>query len=575
MDETQTFFAEQIANRCMATADVQPIDLDNENPAHWLMDLRKVILTPAVLDRYASSFLEQHAAHYPFQVCGLETAAIPLVAAIVMKSQMIGTPVNGFYIKKSRKKSGLLSIIEGTVQNEKVILVDDILNSGNSFIRQVEVLEKLRAETPTLNKLAIVSVFSIVRFRNLDFYTYFSQRNIAVTSLLTLDDLHEHIKKTKPQLNVRNLPARIDEIPTPNNFEISWYWKGSKPNYFYVVPKSAPLVHDGKLYFGTDSGDFVCLNNATGELVWQYRVPFGSKKKLIFSSPCLVTIKKKTFVCFGAYDGNLYLLDAQTGTKKWIFMEADWIGSSPCFSEKLGLIFIGMEYGLFKKRGGVTAIDAATGKKVWEYRSEEFTHGSPIYSEKYNVVACGSNDKKLHVLSAKTGELIWDYETISEIKYAPCIDEKRGQIIFGGIGGDHEDSERGAIYVCDIKTGEPRFTYTDLHFGIYSTPIVYKNIIIVTSLDKIIHAFDVGTGKSVWKFATPARIFASPTIIDGRLYVGQNSGHLYELDPETGKVNSLTLVTERITNKIAHDPEMGMYFLPTFANEIYALTRKR
>ncbi|OGG61396.1 hypothetical protein A3C87_00210 [Candidatus Kaiserbacteria bacterium RIFCSPHIGHO2_02_FULL_49_34] len=570
MNKTQTFFAEKIANACITTADKQQIDLDNENPKHWLIDLRKATLSPEVLDCYATDFFERYADQYPFQVAGLETAAISLVAAIVMKSKMLNMPVNGFYIRKSRSKRGLLSMVEGEVQNKKVILVDDIMNSGNSFIRQIEVLEKLRVETPSLDNLSIASVFSIVRFRDHTHYSYFTDKNIDINSILDLNDLNPYIKESAPQLdlhNIKNITTRL----TPNNFTTAWHWKGSKPNYFYVIPKSSPLYFNKSLYFGTDSGHFTCLDSLTGKEKWSHLVPFGSKKKLIFSSPCLVHDRGESFICFGAYDGNLYLLNAETGKRKWIFMEADWIGSSPCFSEKLGLVFSGMEYGLFKKQGGVTAIDVHTGKKRWEYRSEYLTHGSPAYSQKYNIIACGSNDKYLHVLNAKTGELLWKHETILEIKYAPCIDEETGCIIFGGIGGNEQNDGRSTVYVCDIKTGHIRAQYNDLYFGIYSTPMLYKNLVIVTGLDKCIHAFHRDTGEAAWKYETPARIFASPIIIDDRLYIGQNSGHFYEINPETGQVTSLSHFTERITNKAAYDPETNTFFVPTFANEIYAI----
>ena len=570
MNETQTFFAERIANTCVVTSDMQQIDLADSNQNRWLIDLRKITLNPEMLDRYTTAFFDRYADQYPFQVAGLETAAIPLVAAIVLKSHVLGTPVNGFYIKKSRKKHGLLSMIEGNVQNEKVILVDDSMNSGDSFLRQVEVLEKLRIDNPLFDKLNIAALFSIVCYRNLSYYSYFTKKGIRVGSLLTLDDLSVYIKKYVPQLNIRNITNSATKL-TPNMFSMVWQWKGSQPNYFYVVPKSTPLYFNKSLYFGTDSGHFVCLDSATGNMKWSYLVPFGSKKKLIFSSPCIVSSGNTTYVCFGAYDGNLYLLDAETGERTWMFMEADWIGSSPCFSEKLGLVFVGMEYGLLKKRGGISAIDAATGKKTWEYRSEHLTHGSPAYSQKYNIIACGSNDKYMHVLNAKTGELLWKYKTAVEIKYAPVIDEEHGCVVFGGIGGDEMHGSRSAVYVCDIKTGHIRAQYNDIYFGIYSTPVVYKDLVIVTSLDKCIHAFQRDTGKAVWKYETHARIFSSPIIVDGKLYVGQNSGYFYEIDPETGDVTSISRFTERITNKAAYDPETNTFFVPTFANEIYAI----
>jgi hypothetical protein len=69
--------------------------------------------------------------------------------------------------------------------------------------------------------------------------------------------------------------------------------------------------------------------------------------------------------------------------------------------------------------------------------------------------------------------------------------------VFGGIGGEQNNEDRSKIYVCDIKTGEIKFTYDELYFGIYSTPIIYKNICIVAGLDKCLHAFDINNGKQI------------------------------------------------------------------------------
>lgn len=533
----------------------------------WIFDFRQIILRPKILDIYSEIFFEMHKDQYPFQVAGLETASIPLISAIVMKSIQKGIPVNGFFIRKSRKKSGLLNRVEGNINNEKIIIVDDVMNTGGSIMRVVEVLEQLTNEGLVTAK--IVEVFTILKYRDDNQYTYFHMKGIKVKSLFELNDFSN-------SLHVSNFLVKEKKI-IPNNFDILWNFASPKPNYFYVVPKSAPLYSDGKVFFGTDSGNFICLDSLTGKPRWKYLVPFGAERKLIFSSPC---IDSTGTVYFGAYDGNLYALDAETGKRKWVFMEADWIGSSPCVSEKLGQVYVGLEFGLFKKRGGVVAVDRKTGEKVWEYRSEALTHGSPAYSEKYNVVCCGSNDKIMHVLNAKTGKLIWKFETICEIKHAPLIDEKRGLIIFGGIGWGIDNEEKSKIYVCDIRSGKLKYTYDEINFGIYSIPIIFNDLVIITSIDKCVHAFNINNGKQVWKFNTGTRIFSSPVIIRwgenvDRLYVGSNNGRLYELDPLTGVATSITIVTERITNKVAYDKERKIVFLPTFANEIYALARKK
>ena len=51
----------------------------------WLFDFRNILLQPELLNRYAEIFWQLYVSRYPFQVCGMESAAISLVSAIVMK----------------------------------------------------------------------------------------------------------------------------------------------------------------------------------------------------------------------------------------------------------------------------------------------------------------------------------------------------------------------------------------------------------------------------------------------------------------------------------------------------------
>src|SRR5439155_255700 len=59
--------------------------------------------------------------------------------------------------------------------------------------------------------------------------------------------------------------------------------------------------------------------------------------------------------------------------------------------------------------------------------------------------------------------------------------------------------------------------------------------VIVGGRDKAIHAIDAASGKSVWTFATRARVDSSPAVAGGRVYVGSSDGKLYVLDAATGK----------------------------------------
>lgn len=101
----------------------------------FLWDLRETLLRDEAL-ACCCVLLHRRARPYPVRwIGGMETAAIPIVAGILMVNQVLGgPPLNGFYIRKARKADGLCRLLEGPrpPREERVLLVDDILNKGVS-----------------------------------------------------------------------------------------------------------------------------------------------------------------------------------------------------------------------------------------------------------------------------------------------------------------------------------------------------------------------------------------------------------------------------------------------------------
>lgn len=527
----------------------------------WLMDFRRVIFKKHVLEAVADAFWETFKDKAPIQICGLETAALPIVSAVALRQPSSFTePMTAFFMRKSRKKDGLMRMIEGTPADTSVpvVLVDDILNSGKTFIRQVEVLEELG--------YTVTAIWGILRFRDESFYSYFQEKNIAVHSLFELDDFSE-------SLGVSNLNYQPPPPPAMP-FSIEWKFASKKPNYFYVVPKSNPVIDDERVYVGSDSGFFWAINQKDGTTAWSYKVGFHAKGKSIFSSPAFA----QNTVFFGAYDGNVYALDATTGKRKWIFWEADYIGSSPAVAPDLGLVFVGLEFGLIKRRGGIAALDMETGKKKWEFPMTSYTHSSPYYIQSKKQVVVGGNDGIVYLFDAKTGKLQWEFATGTpseeeqmkgfsrfDIKESFAYDAQHDLIIFG-----NSDAK---VFALNRKTGKVAWCFDEAEFGYIATPTIYKDSAIIGSLDKNVYCLDLGTGEKQWSWNAGARIFASPTIINDKLYIGSNTGRLTELDPVTGKELAFITVPERITNTVVYNTKTKRYFLPTFANEIYCLQR--
>jgi outer membrane protein assembly factor BamB/orotate phosphoribosyltransferase len=537
------FLREAIRKHVFVTKDthtiVHSVDGDGQD-SNWLFDFRAILLEARHLDAVATLFWEIYKDHPRFQVGGIETASIPMIAAIVMKSVERGTPVNGFFIRKSRKKSGLLNMVEGRVTDQPIILVDDLINSGYSFTRQLAVTDELGHK--------VTDLFAILRFRDEDYYQFAKEKGIRITTIFSLPDF--------------GIPHLIDKKTAAPHvpFRVVWRFRSDNPGLFYVVPKSAPVLDEGRVYFGSDNGFFWALNQEDGSIAWKYRVGFHPKRKAIFSTPAI----HDGCVYFGSYDGNVYALDANTGKRKWIFMEADWVGSSPALAIKEELLFIGLEFGLWGKRGGIAALSLRTGEKKWEYRMPGLTHGSPAYSAAHNLVAIGSNDKTAYVFEARTGKLRWKYSTEGEIKGAPAFDDKRGLVLFASFDG--------GLYIFDAPTGNLLHRF-GAEYGFYSNPLLHGDHVYIASFDKKLYAINLDTFQKSWEFTTRGRIFATPVMVDGHIFIGSNDARLYEIDSKTGKEMSAFQVTERITNRIAHNSKTNRFFLPTFANELYCLER--
>jgi orotate phosphoribosyltransferase len=100
-----------------------------------IWDLREPLLRDDALV-YCCALLHRLARPYPVRwIGGMETAAIPIVAGMLAINRACGgPPLNGFYLRKTRKPDGLRRILEGPRPpwGERVLLVDDILNKGIS-----------------------------------------------------------------------------------------------------------------------------------------------------------------------------------------------------------------------------------------------------------------------------------------------------------------------------------------------------------------------------------------------------------------------------------------------------------
>lgn len=534
-----------ITNKVFDKSSIKELQLlDGIDKNYWIFNFKSAFFDKAFAKDISFFFWRTVFKKFPneksFVIGGLESGAIPVISAIVLYAPKEIT-VTGFYIRKSQKKSDLAKKIEGDVSAGTLILVDDILNRGFSFTKAILILEK-EARSPDL-------LFSIIRYRDMKFYE--SKEHLGNLPFFSIFELNDFTSS----LGVKNFSTSEEKSHQTLRYNALFAKKISPHNPYYVIPKSAPVLNGELIFQGQDNGSFVAISKHDGQIVWSYQVFFGDRGKRIFSSP--VVLGNQVF--FGAYDGNLYSLDTKTGERQWVFFDADWIGSSPCAASDIGAIFIGLEFGLVRKKGGVAAVDVKTGKLIWSYYDMGgLTHASPAYSQKEKIVICGSNDKKIYALNAKSGTLKWCFETEGEVKYGAIFNKDQSLCFIGSMDG--------AIYVLKTKSGELVAKYQTL-FGIYSDPVLHEDrYLIVGSLDKNIYCWDTKYGNLVWKVQTNGRIFASPLLHKNRIYIGSNDGFVRVLDPASGAILGVIKTPERVVNKVIVDA--GHVYVPTHTCEL-------
>ena len=101
----------------------------------------------------------------------------------------------------------------------------------------------------------------------------------------------------------------------------------------------------------------------------------------------------------------------------------------------------------------------------------------------------------------------------------------RGDLAHTGVYPGSAPSSIGHV-VWEFKTGG----------RIFSSPVVADGLVFVGSNDHLVHAIDAGTGREAWKFQTDANVNSTPAVANGAVYVLSLDGNAYALDEHTGKL---------------------------------------
>jgi eukaryotic-like serine/threonine-protein kinase len=215
----------------------------------------------------------------------------------------------------------------------------------------------------------------------------------------------------------------------------------------------------------------------------------------------------------GAYDNNLYAINAANGEFMWKYATDGGIPTKPAVYDNT--IYVGSE----DKR--LHAVSARSGKVLWTYYTEGPLRSSPRIAEGH--IFFGSDDGFLHVVNLSTNRMAWRSEAGSPVRSSPFIANE--MVYFGAESGD---------FTCTDFRGTVKWRYQAKR-AITASPIVDHGVVYVTSVDGYCYALDAKSGWVIWRFRMDKGSISSPIKVENNIYFGSADGNLYCLEAGNGR----------------------------------------
>jgi orotate phosphoribosyltransferase len=127
--------------------------LSSGKKSPYYIDLRQTISSPITMDWIANSLtriiLNEIGKDKIDRILGVPTAGVPFATVV---SQKLGLPL--IYYRQARKEHGVRKKIEGILErNDRVLVVDDLITTGESVIEATEVV---RDQGGVVNELVVL-----------------------------------------------------------------------------------------------------------------------------------------------------------------------------------------------------------------------------------------------------------------------------------------------------------------------------------------------------------------------------------------------------------------------------------
>lgn len=400
-------------------------------------------------------------------------------------------------------------------------------------------------------KVAVFTIL-IVAILGSGFWIYQATRPIGINAA-GVTEAAEGKRASSSWSTFRGTIARtghLDNLPGPTTGELIWRFKATGAAVDF---SSSPAVIGDRVYIGSthgsifsSSGVIYCIDANTGADLWKY-----PGQTPVFSAPSVVA--GRVYVGEGFHqDSNCHLrcLDANTGELIWTFPTTSHTESGPTISQGKVYFSAGAD--------GVYCVDALEGQEIWHYPSVHVDI-SPLVWKGTAYFGSGYGIYRIFAVDANTGEELWTEQVDYPVWGSPTNHE---DTVFFGLGNgnflESNPNPKGRVIAVNAKTGEQIWMY-EVPDAVL-TAIVYQNgFIYFGSRDGHVYALNAADGQLHWKSSIGTPVVSSPAVTEKMVYVGANNGSIYGMDISNGAVT-----WSFDTNEVAGG--LKIYSSPAIAN---------
>ncbi|MBL8296255.1 MAG: PQQ-binding-like beta-propeller repeat protein [Bryobacterales bacterium] len=294
---------------------------------------------------------------------------------------------------------------------------------------------------------------------------------------------------------------------------------------------SSPLIEGDRLYYVSNRAELICLDTE-GFRDNENDGPFKDEK-LTGPENADIVWKLDLMEELGVFPHNLANASPVSWGNQLFIMTANGHDESHVHIPS-------------PRAPAIISVDKKTGKVLWEDNSvgEKILHGqwsSPAVGKLGGVlqVVSAQGDGWVRGYEAESGKKLWEFDTNpkdsvwpktrNEVISTPILYEDK---VYIANGQDPEHGEGvGHLYCIDpTKRGDITQAGLVWHYGeirrSISTGALADGILYYADFSGFLHALDAKTGKQFWKHDMLAAVWASPLVVDGKVYLGDEDGDI-------------------------------------------------